>query len=177
MYYVFGIIYPLFRSSRIARGKECEENKIKILKYWVVFCTIQLCNYYMEWILAYFDIGNLAITILFFTLTIWDFTLAEYMYDNMIFELFSRNEVILHSMFKYFRKVLEGTLYKWVEMVTDIFFSLLSALIPKLPSAITTPLEFIGVTKYLEARMDKYKYASRKKQEELDYREYSKQIE
>ena len=40
MYYLFGIIYPLFRSSRIARGKECEESKLKILKYWVVFCII-----------------------------------------------------------------------------------------------------------------------------------------
>jgi hypothetical protein len=131
----------------------------------------------MEWILVYFDIEKLAVTILLFSLVIWDFTLTEYVYKNMIFELFSRNEVMLHSMFKYFRKILEGTLYKWIEMVTDIFFSLLSGIIPKLPSAIATPLEFIGVTKYLEARMDKYKYASRKKQEELDYREYSKQIE
>ena len=35
----------------------------------------------------------------------------------------------------------------------------------------------MGVTKYLEARMDKYKYATRKKQQELDYREYAKEIE
>jgi len=81
---------------------------------------------------------------------------------------------MLHQAFKYLRKVFEGTLYKWIEMVTDIFFSLLSAIIPKLPAAIKTPLDFIGVTKYLDARMDKYKYTSRKKQEEIDYREYAK---
>ena len=27
-------IYPLFRSARIARGKEPDENKIKLLKFW-----------------------------------------------------------------------------------------------------------------------------------------------
>ena len=174
MYYVFGIIYPLFRSSRIARGKECEQSKIKILKYWVVFCIIQLCNYYFEWILAYFDIGNLAMSLLFSLLVVWDFTLAVAVYDNLIFEAFSRNEVMLHQMFKYFRKVLEGTLYKWIEMVADIFFSLLSAIVPKLPVAIRTPLDFMGVTSYLEARMDKYKYKAMKTQREEEYREYSK---
>lgn len=177
MYYLFGIIYPLFRSSRIARGKECEESKLKILKYWVVFCIIQLCFYYMEWMLAYFDIGNLAITLIFFSLVVFDFALAEIVYHNIIFELFNKNEVLLHQTFKYLRRVLEGTLYKWIEMVSDIFFSLLSAVIPRLPAAIQTPLEFMGVTKYLEARMDKYKYNTRKKQEEIDYREYAKLIE
>ena len=31
---MFSVVYPLFRSARIARGKECEENKIKLLKFW-----------------------------------------------------------------------------------------------------------------------------------------------
>ena len=114
--------------------------------------------------LAYFDIGNLAITLIFFSLVVFDFALAEIVYHNIIFELFNKNEVLLHQTFKYLRKVLEGTLYKWIEMVSDIFFSLLSAVIPRLPAAIQTPLEFMGVTKYLEARMDKYKYNTRKKQ-------------
>ena len=91
-----GIIYPLFRSSRIARGKECEESKIKILKYWVVFCIIQLLNYYLEWILAYFDVGNLAITLIFLSLVVWDFTLTDYVYENVISVGFSSNEVVLH---------------------------------------------------------------------------------
>ena len=128
----------------------------------------------MEWILKRLEIENLAITILFFSLVVWDFALAEIVYQNVIFELFKKNEVMLHQMFKYLRKVLEGTLYKWIEMVSDIFFSLLSAIIPKLPAAIKTPLDFMGVTKYLETRMDKYKYATKKKQQEMDYREYNK---
>jgi hypothetical protein len=36
IYYIFGILYPLFRSSRIARGRECEENKEIVLKFWYV---------------------------------------------------------------------------------------------------------------------------------------------
>ena len=27
-------VYPLFRSARIARGKEADENKIRLLKFW-----------------------------------------------------------------------------------------------------------------------------------------------
>ena len=34
IYYISGIFYPLFRSSRIARGRECEENKEIVLKFW-----------------------------------------------------------------------------------------------------------------------------------------------
>ena len=34
LYYFFGIIYPLFRSSRIVRGKETKEAKQLVLKYW-----------------------------------------------------------------------------------------------------------------------------------------------
>ena len=33
-YYLFSVIYPIFRSARIARGKECKENKEVILKFW-----------------------------------------------------------------------------------------------------------------------------------------------
>ena len=32
--YAFAFIYPLFRSIRIARGKEPDENKLKLLKFW-----------------------------------------------------------------------------------------------------------------------------------------------
>jgi hypothetical protein len=34
LYYFSALIYPLFRSSRIARGKESEENKEIVLKFW-----------------------------------------------------------------------------------------------------------------------------------------------
>lgn len=34
IYYFFGLIYPLFRSSRIVRGKESKDAKIVVLKYW-----------------------------------------------------------------------------------------------------------------------------------------------
>lgn len=177
MYYLFGIIYPLFRSSRIARGKECEENKLKILKYWSVFCIVQLLTYYLQSVLSYLDVGKLAISIIHATLVIFDFKLSEIVYDNIIQEFFGRNEVLLHELFKYLRKALESTVYKWFEGARDIMFAFLAAIIPRLPSAIKTPLEFIGITKFLDARLDKYKNFERKKQQDKELLEYAKEIE
>ena len=34
IYYGAAVIYPIFRSSRIARGKESEQDKIRVLKFW-----------------------------------------------------------------------------------------------------------------------------------------------
>ena len=86
LHYFMGIVYPLFRSSRITRGKECEENKIRILKYWVIFSFIHIIQYYFDGVLsAYFEIGNLSIACLETILVILDFKYAELLYDNIIF--------------------------------------------------------------------------------------------
>ena len=79
-----------------------------------------------------------------------DFYVAEWIYDNLVFELFSKNEKLLHSFFKHVRKIFENTLYRWLEGIKEIIFAILAGIIPKLPSAIRTPLEFIGITKYFE---------------------------
>jgi len=90
-------------------------------------------------------------------MVVWDFALAEIVYDNIVQEFFSRNEVLLHKFFKYCRKVLENTVYQWMEGVRDVLYALLAAIIPRLPSAIKAPLDFIGVTKFLDSRLDKFR--------------------
>ena len=162
MYYLFGIIYPLFRSSRIARGKECEISKHKILKYWVVHCLIKLISDYLSGVLSYFDVGSASISVLHVGLVLMDFYVAEWLYDNVVFELFSKNERLLHGFFKQVRKIFENTLYRWLEGIREIVFAILAGIIPKLPSAIRTPLEFIGVTKYFDQSLDKYNRAEEK---------------
>ena len=162
LYYLFGIIYPLFRSSRIARGKECDLAKQKILKYWVVYCLFKLISDYLSNFLSYLDVSTAAISIIHVFLVVMDFYVAEWLYDNIVSEFFSRNEKILHSFFKQMRKIFENTLYAWLEGIKDIAFAILAGIIPKLPSAIRTPLEFIGITKYFEKSFDKYKRAEDK---------------
>ena len=73
IYYTFGIAYPLFRSSRIARGRECEENKEIILKFWIVHCFLHIINYYLGCYLTYFDISDIAISALYFALVFNNF--------------------------------------------------------------------------------------------------------
>lgn len=91
-----------------------------------------------------------------------DFYVAEWLYDNIVFEMFSKNEKLLHTFFKQVRKIFENTLYRWAEGVKEIIFAILAGIIPKLPSAIRTPLEFIGITKYFDQSLDKYKAAEDK---------------
>merc|ERR1740117_1677946 len=95
-YYTCGIMYPLFRSSRICRGKEVEENKEVILKFWVCHCILRILQYYFENWFIYFDIGDLSIAILHVVLVIGNFKVAEMFYDNIIKELFHKSEWHLH---------------------------------------------------------------------------------
>lgn len=106
-----------------------------------------------------------------------DFYVAEWLYDNIVFEFFSKNEKILHAFFKQMRKVFENTIYSWLEGVKDIVFAILAGIIPKLPSAIRTPLEFLGFTKYLDKSFDKYKSAEDKIKKEQEYLDYARKIE
>lgn len=47
-----------------------------------------------------------------------------------------------------------------------------------LPSAIRTPLEFLGLTKFLDTSADKFKdFEEEKKRKEREYKEYAKQLE
>ena len=45
--FLFAFVYPLFRSVRIARGKEPDENKLKLLKFWVIYALMHLTVYWI----------------------------------------------------------------------------------------------------------------------------------
>jgi hypothetical protein len=170
-------VYPLFRSSRIARGKECDESKQKILKYWVVFCCFKLISDYLIGILSYLDVSVRSLSGVHVVLVPFDFYVAEWLYDNIVYEFFSHNEKLLHGFFKQMRKILENTVYLWLDGIKDIVFAIIAGIIPRLPSALRTPLDFIGVTKFFEKSLDKYKAAEDKIKKEQEYLEYARKIE
>ena len=128
--------------------------------------------------LVVLDVGEMAIALLYFGLTIWNFWLAEKIYDFLISEGFGMCNKQLHELFKMCRQVFENTIYHGLTSVRDLVFSILAGIIPKLPNAIQVPLDFIGVTKYLESSLDKYKnFEEEKKKKEREYLQYAKEIE
>ena len=140
-------------------------------------CLFRLVSEYLSNVLDYLDVSLTAISTIHFLLVVMDFYVSEWLYDNMVFEFFSRNEKILHTIFKQVRKIFENTIYSWLEGVKDIVFALLAGIIPKLPSAIRTPLEFLGLTKFLDKSFDKYKSSEDKNRKEQEYLEYARKIE
>ena len=103
VYYIFGVMYPLFRSSRIARGKESEDDKIILLKFWVVHCIYSLITYYLRGYLEMLDIGDLTISVLHAVFVVFNFKFSEWVYDNIVREGFKRNQRFLHEAFKKIR--------------------------------------------------------------------------
>jgi hypothetical protein len=131
----------------------------------------------MNFVMKYLDIGDMTISIVYFSLVVLDFKAAEIFYDRVLNEFFMMNERNLHKGFKYIHKVMETTVYNWIRAAKDIFMALLSAIIPMLPQFIRTPLDFIGITTYLEKSLDKYNAFEEKNIKEKQYMEYAKKIE
>ena len=108
-----------------------------------------LLKYYLNQFLLFLEIGDLTVAIVYVVLTINNFWAAATIYDTIIFEVFSKNEKLLHELFKYCRKIFENTVYGWVEGIKDIALALLAGFIPMLPSFMKMPLDFLGVTEYI----------------------------
>ena len=70
---------------------------------------------------------------------------------------------------------MENTVYSILRAFRDIFFAFLSGVIPKLPDPIRYPLDFIGLTSYLEKSVNQS--LREKKEKENEYLEYAKTIE
>lgn len=96
------------------------------------------------------EVGDMSIAVMYASLVIMNFKLAEWVYDNMINEMFHRNQKLLHDIFKYCRKVLESTLYRWFSAIKEIVIALVISIIPNLPTVIRMPFDFLGITSYLE---------------------------
>jgi len=154
---LFSVVYPLFRSARIARGKECEENKIKLLKFWVINCFLHLLTYYLNALLVRLDVTDIALTCIYFILVVRNFQYTEWIYDIGINELLGRNEKLLHSFFKYIRKIFESSVYRVLNAVKDIFFTFLAEAFKFLPAPAKTLLGFMGVEAFLQKSVNKIK--------------------
>ena len=127
-----------------------------------------LITHYFYDVLCVLDAGEVFIGLVYIALTIWNFRLAEIVYDNVVSEAFSRCDKQLHELFKVIRQIFENSVYNWLTAVKDLILSILAGIIPKLPSAIRMPLEFMGVTTYLEESMGKYKNFEEKKKKERE---------
>jgi len=68
-------------------------------------------------------------------------------------------------------------MYKYLQGIKDIVLALLASLIPLLPGFMKTPLEFLGITSYLEKSLDKYNSFESEKKKEKQYQEYAKKLE
>ena len=110
-----------------------------------------------------------------------NFYAAEYIYDNYLLDLFSMNETMLHNFFKVARNVIENSVYRVFYGVFDLFLALIAGFIPKLPSFIRIPLDFIGVTGFLEQAKNKFdnfqSYQEMKIKKEKEMLEKAKNIE
>lgn len=76
---------------------------------------------------------------------------------------------MLHEFFKKMHKMLEASLYKWLEGIKDIFLAIFASIVPKLPVFVQTPLEMFGIVSYLERSLDKYKFQEQKLAEKKEY--------
>jgi len=74
--------------------------KYNLTSYRVVHCFIKLIHYYLGDLLDYVDIGDLTVSFLYLAMVVWNFKLSEWVYDKIIHEFFSRNETLLHEVFK-----------------------------------------------------------------------------
>lgn len=149
MKFSFQFIYPVFRSARIARGKEPDENKLRLLKFWVIYSLMHLIVYYTEAILEMLEVTDIALMCVYCFLVFNNFQGAEWVYDNLITEGFSRHEKQLHEFFKWLRQVFENTFYKSIGAFKDILFAFLAGLLPRMPAPVTFVLSFTGIDKML----------------------------
>jgi len=64
---------------------------------------MHLIVYYTEAILEMLEVTDIALTCVYFFLVLNNFQGAEWVYDNLIIEGFSRHEKQLHEFFKWLR--------------------------------------------------------------------------
>lgn len=117
----------------------------------------------------------MAVSLVYSVLIIWDFKLSETIYDKFLFEILMANEKGFHKFFKYIHQIMENTIYAFLRACRDIVFAFLNGLIPMLPDMLKMPLHMMGVTTYLESKVNTS--IEDKKKKEKEYLEYAKKIE
>lgn len=140
-------------------------------------CFIRLIHQYTGWVFSYFEIGEMTISIIYFILVIADFRLAEWIYDKCLVLMLQQNEKIIHRFFKWVRKIMENTVYGWLQAFREIVIALIASCVPLLPGFIQNTLEFMGFVDWLNKNADKYKRFEETKKKEREYMEYAKNLE
>lgn len=82
------------------------------------------------------DVGELTVACIYFLLVVFNFGASVWVYDNVISQFFIAYQVQLHNFFKWAHKMLESTVYLWLENIRDLVFAVLSGVVPKLPAPI-----------------------------------------
>lgn len=136
-----------------------------------------MVHQYTGWVFNYFDIGEMTVSIIYFSLVIGDFRTAEWIYDKCLVVLLQQNEKIIHRFFKWMRKIMENTVYGWLQTFREIVIALIASCIPMLPGFLQNTLEFMGFVDWLNKNADKYKRFEETKKKEREYMEYAKKLE
>ena len=159
-YYAFSVIYPVYRSSMIARGKETDESKMILLKFWSVNCFVYFTKYYTYDLLMQFDFGEGCWAIVYLVLVLDNFRIAEWLYDSVLFDVFETNQKMLHNGFKWVRQTFETKIWHVVNISVDLMWALIAGLVKKSPTAVQIPLKLLGLHDFLEKKLAAYEDAS-----------------
>lgn len=102
----------------------------------VVNCFFNLIHFYLYSWLEIIDVGEMTIAFLYLGLVIFNFGASVWLYDNVISQFFIAYNVQLHTLFKWAHRMLESTVYSWIENAKDLVLAILSGVVPKLPGPI-----------------------------------------
>ena len=138
-------------------------------------CFIRLVYSYLGFLFGIFEISDMFVSLIYAAMVLMNFRLAEFVYDRFLFEVLQANEKLFHEFFKYLHRVMENTIYAFLNAMRDILFAFLCGVIPKLPDPIRYPLDLMGVTLYLEKSVNRS--MEDKKKKDREYMEYAKKIE
>ena len=175
--FVFAFVYPLFRSVRIARGKEPDENKLRLLKFWIIYALMYLTVYWIQSLLDILEVTDIALTCIYFMLIVNNFKGAEFVYEKVIAEGFGKCEKQLHEFFKQLRKLFENSVYSVLMALKELVFAFLAGVVPMLPSPVKWFLDMAGITKLLEGSLNRQQDYEQKAKANAERRRKQTEIE
>jgi len=132
---------------------------------------MHLIVYYTEAILEMLEVTDIALACIYFFLIVNNFQGAEWAYDNLITEGFSRHEKRLHEFFKWLRQVFENTIYKGLTAIKEIFLAFMAGLLPRMPGPVQFVLSYTGVQKMLTDAVENVNKHDAKKKKDDEFKQ------
>ena len=68
-----------------------------MILYRIVNSLLRLINSYFSYILEQFEVSEMFFSCIYVSIVLMDFKLAEWLYDNILSELYSKNEKLLQG--------------------------------------------------------------------------------